>query len=121
MVNFCVCAGCTNSSLSGHKTHIFPKKETAAFRSWVRFVQVKRADFTASSVKEKHTVICSAHFREEDYVPGDLIAEKMGFKKTVRLVAGAVPSIQSPGQVSESARPSTVVHKLGLSRVSLSL
>ena len=54
-------------------------------------------------------------------MPGDLIAEKLGFKKTVRLVAGSVPSIQSPGQVSESARPSTVVHKLGLSRVSLSL
>ena len=38
MVYHCVCAGCTNSSLSGHRVHSFPnrKRTGASFRSWVR-------------------------------------------------------------------------------------
>ncbi|KAL1268770.1 hypothetical protein QQF64_034133 [Cirrhinus molitorella] len=41
MVNYCVCGGCTNSSLSGHRVHRFPckKRDGAIFRAWVRFVQ----------------------------------------------------------------------------------
>ena len=27
MVNYCVCGGCTNSSLSGHRVHRFPNRE----------------------------------------------------------------------------------------------
>lgn len=97
MVKLCVCAGCTNSCLTGHRVHLFPKKGSPAFRSWVRFVQVKRPDFTASSVQEN----------------------KMGFRSRVRLIKGAVPSIQSPGQTSTTTgRSSTAVNKLGLSRVS---
>ena len=118
MVKLCVCAGCTNSCLTGHRVHLFPKKGSPAFRSWVRFVQVKRPDFTASSVQD-NSVICGAHFRDEDYIPGELMAHKMGFRSRVRLIKGAVPSIQSPGQTSTTTgRSSTAVNKLGLSRVS---
>ncbi|KAL1250747.1 hypothetical protein QQF64_018543 [Cirrhinus molitorella] len=48
MVNYCVCGGCTNSSLSGHRVNRFPckKRDGAIFRAWVRFVQVKRRNFT---------------------------------------------------------------------------
>ncbi len=64
MVNYCVCGGCTNSSLSGHRVHRFPNKEKkgAIFRACVRFVQVKRRDFTSASAS-KNTVVCSVHFR----------------------------------------------------------
>ncbi len=64
MVNDCVCGGCTNSSLSGHRVHRFPNKEKkgAIFRAWVRFVLVKRRDFTSASAS-KNVVVCSVHFR----------------------------------------------------------
>ena len=67
------------------------------------------------------SVICGAHFRDEDYVQGDVMEHRLGFRALdrVRLIPGAVPSIQSPGQMSGSARPSAVLHKLGLSRVSV--
>ncbi len=80
MVNYCVCAGCTNSTLSGHGVHSFPsrKRSGASFRAWVRFVQVKRRDFTAASAT-KNTVICSAHFRPENYLPGVMMEFRMGF------------------------------------------
>ena len=120
MVNACVFAGCSNSNLSGHKTHSFPKKGTSVFRAWVRFVGLKRADFTASCVKG-HSVLCSAHFKDEDYIQGDLMEQRMGFRSLdrVRLLPGAVPSIQSPSQATAStSRRSTAQVKLGLSRVS---
>ena len=124
MVKVCVCAGCTNSNSprSGHRVHSFPKKSSPAFRAWVRFVQIKRADFTASSV-QPISVVCGAHFKTEDYVQGDVMEHRMGFRSLdrIRLLPDAVPSIQTPDQSSGSAaRPSTVVNKLGLSRVSVS-
>lgn len=63
MLNYCVCTGCTNSSLSGHRVHCFPdrKRSGVSFCAWVRFVQVKRRDFTASPVTI-NAVVCSAHF-----------------------------------------------------------
>ena len=88
---------------------------------------MKRPDFTASSVNENSSAICGAHFKDEDYVQGDLLSHRMGFKSLVhvRLVPGAVPSIQSPGGPGQTTttteRSSAVVNKLGLSRVSFTL
>ncbi|KAG5282329.1 hypothetical protein AALO_G00054790 [Alosa alosa] len=96
MVNSCVCAGCTNSSLSGHRVHYFPNEKSNRFRAWVRFVQVKRGDFTASSVT-KNTVICATHFTPENYQPGDMMEFRMGYRSQnrVRLIHDAVPSVHS--------------------------
>ncbi|XP_061587629.1 apical junction molecule-like isoform X2 [Cololabis saira] len=79
MVNYCVCAGCTNSNLSGHRAHSFPnrKKSGALFRAWVRFVQVKRLDFTSASVTQ-NAVVCGAHFKSEDYDPSHVMEFRMG-------------------------------------------
>ena len=44
MVYNCVCAGCNNSSKTGHRVHAFPK-DKATLRQWVQFVLVRRADF----------------------------------------------------------------------------
>ncbi|XP_074486714.1 uncharacterized protein LOC141764921 [Sebastes fasciatus] len=99
MVKYCICAGCTYSSHTGHRVHCFPNRTTneAVFVSWVSFVQQQREDFSSESVT-KNTVVCSAHFRLEDYVPGDLLESRMGFRclDRVRLLAGAVPSIHTP-------------------------
>ena len=98
MVNYCVCAGCTNSNLSGHRVHRFPnrKKSGALFRAWVRFVQVKRRDFTSASVT-KNAVVCGAHFKSEDYHPSELMEFRMGCRcqERGRLNAGAVPSVHT--------------------------
>lgn len=108
MVNYCVCGGCTNSSLSGHRVHRFPdrKKNGAIFRAWVRFVQLKRRDFSSASAT-KNAVVCGAQFRPEDYHPSDLLEFNVGCrsKNQVRLTPGAVPSVPtaSAGPLSAAA------------------
>ncbi|KAL7373383.1 hypothetical protein ABVT39_005554 [Epinephelus coioides] len=54
-----------------HRVHRFPdrKRSGVSFRAWVRFVRVKRHDFTASSAT-KNAAVYSTHFGQEDYVPG---------------------------------------------------
>uniref|UniRef100_A0A671TXE1 THAP-type domain-containing protein n=1 Tax=Sparus aurata TaxID=8175 RepID=A0A671TXE1_SPAAU len=81
MVNYCVCGGCTNSSLSGHRVHRFPdrKKNGAIFRAWVRFVQLKRRDFSSASAT-KNAVVCGFNVGCRS-------------KNQVRLTPGAVPSV----------------------------
>lgn len=107
MVNYCVCAGCSNSSLSGHRVHRFPdrRRDGACFVAWLRFVQVSRRDFMAASVT-KNAVVCGAHFRDQDYVPGDLMQFRMGCKsqKCVRLLAGAVPTVHAASGVPPAGR-----------------
>ncbi|XP_019905867.2 zinc finger MYM-type protein 4 isoform X2 [Esox lucius] len=114
MVNYCVCAGCTNSSLSGNRVHHFPSRKSKVFRFWVRFVQVKRADFTAGSVTT-HSVVCGAHFTPESYRPGDLLESRMGFrsKDHVRLITDAVPSVHS---MESSPPPSKLSPEPGAGR-----
>lgn len=109
MVNYCVCAGCTNSSETGARVFRFPSKTDKRFRQWVRYVQVRRADFTASSVTQ-NSVVCDAHFDDSSYMKGDLMEWEMGFrrKSRVRLSKDGVPSIaaESRGPVTESSRES---------------
>ncbi|XDV26303.1 hypothetical protein PO909_030053 [Leuciscus waleckii] len=93
MVYRCVCAGCKNSSKTGHRVHCFPK-DKGIFRSWVQFVKIRRADFSASSVTA-YSRICSAHFKEEDYHSGDAKMVALGLKseRMAKLIPTAVPSV----------------------------
>uniref|UniRef100_A0A4W6DT53 THAP domain-containing protein 1 n=1 Tax=Lates calcarifer TaxID=8187 RepID=A0A4W6DT53_LATCA len=112
MPNYCVCAGCRNSSLSGHRVHSFPDrtKNSDCFNAWLSFVQKRRRDFTAASVT-RNAVVCSAHFRKEDYVPGDVMALRMGCRtqNRVRLIPVAVPSIHAadPGSAAGGSNRKT--------------
>ncbi len=50
MVNYCVCGGCTNSSLSGHRVHRFPKEKWTVssrgfFSGRCRYLEIRAADF----------------------------------------------------------------------------
>ncbi|XP_030217605.1 zinc finger protein 84 isoform X12 [Gadus morhua] len=96
MVNCCVCFGCNNSNLSGHRVHRFPNKKDNHFRAWIRFVQAKRSNFAASSVT-RHTVMCEKHFTPDSYNQGDLMESRLGFRRRewVRLANGAVPSVHA--------------------------
>lgn len=96
MVNSCVCFGCNNSNLSGHRVHRFPNKKHKDFSAWIRFVQAKRSNFAASSLT-RHTVVCEKHFTPDSYNQGDLMEFRMGFrrKEWVRLANGAVPSVHA--------------------------
>ncbi|XP_056449488.1 zinc finger protein 34-like isoform X2 [Gadus chalcogrammus] len=113
MVNCCVCFGCNNSNLSGHRVHRFPNKKDNHFRAWIRFVQAKRSNFAASSVT-RHTVMCEKHFTPDSYNQGDLMESRLGFRRRewVRLANGAVPSVHaglpatSGGSESSTSRES---------------
>ena len=71
--------------------HKFPK-DTNLRRQWVKFVQVKRADFVEPT---EHSVICNyIHFSPDCYEKSFMV--QMGLKKQSPLLSGAVPTIQSP-------------------------
>ena len=80
MVHSCVCFGCNNSNLSGHRVHRFPNKKDNHFRAWIRCVQAKRSNFTASSVT-RHTVLCEEHFTLDGYNQGDLMELRLGLSQ----------------------------------------
>ena len=69
--------------------HKFPK-DTNLKRQWVKFVQVKRADFVEPSV---HSVICSNHFSPDCY-QNSYMAE-IGLTKKKQFIPGAVPKIHA--------------------------
>ena len=99
MVKRCVTHFCSNSNKTGHTTHKFPKDANLR-RQWVKFVQVKRADFEEPSV---HSVICSSHVSPDGYEKS-CVAE-MGLKeqkKKKKLLPGAVPTIQALREINSS-------------------
>ncbi|KAK2906476.1 hypothetical protein Q8A67_005461 [Cirrhinus molitorella] len=57
---------------------------------------VKRRDFTTASAT-KNAVVCSVHFRPDDYHPGDVMQFNMGCRSRdrVRLRPGAAPSVHT--------------------------
>ncbi|KAL2099602.1 hypothetical protein ACEWY4_003996 [Coilia grayii] len=105
MVNYCVCAGCNNTNRTGYRVHDFPK-DKAILKRWVQFVKFRRADFSMTSVT-RNAKICSAHFREEDYDPGDIRMASLGLKrpKQVRLIPTAVPSVHTHLSACPAPRP----------------
>ena len=58
MVKCCVLQFCSNSNKTGHIMHKLPKDANLR-RQWVKFVQVKRADFAEPM---EHSVIWNIHF-----------------------------------------------------------
>ena len=90
MVKCCVVQFCSNSNKTGHTMHKFPKDANLR-RQWVKFVQVKRADFVEPT---EHSVICNIHFSPDCYEKSFMV--EMGLRKQSPLLSGAVPTIQSP-------------------------
>ena len=76
--------------------HTFPKDANLK-RQWVKFVQVKRADFVEPS---EHSVVCSSHFSLDCYEKSYMV--EMGLKKQKQLLPGAVPTIQALPEANSS-------------------
>lgn len=97
MVKRCVVQFCSNSNETGHIMHKFPKDPNLR-RQWLKFVQLKRANFKEPSA---YSVICNDHFSPDCYERNFL--EEMGFKKQKKLLPGAVPTIQSTPAATTSS------------------
>uniref|UniRef100_A0A3B3CHQ8 THAP domain-containing protein 1 n=1 Tax=Oryzias melastigma TaxID=30732 RepID=A0A3B3CHQ8_ORYME len=83
----CVVMFCSNSCHTGQSVHVFPKNPVLR-RQWIRFVEVKRANFKLT----ENSVICGAHFEKECMSNALKIA--MGYSVRPLLSPDAVPTIQ---------------------------
>ena len=98
MVKRCVVQFRSNSNKTGYTIHKFPKDANLR-RQWVKFVQVKKANFVAAT---EHSAICNIHFsldcNEESFMV------EMGLIKQSPPLSGAVPTIQSPAATKSAGR-----------------
>ena len=69
--------------------HKFPK-DVNLRRQWIKFVQVKRADFVEPT---EHSAMCNIHFCPDCHDKGFMV--EMGLRKQSLLLSGVVPTIQS--------------------------
>ena len=75
MVKRCVIQFCSNLNKTGHTMHKFPKDANLRWQ-WVKFVQVKRANFVELI---ELSVICNIHFSLDCYEKSFLV--EMGLRK----------------------------------------
>ena len=99
----CVAAGCNKSSSSEITLFRFPKDQELR-KKWIAQVQRTRAQWKGPLAT---SVLCSAHFTEEDFEPGSLLYKSFGMKKSKKLKPGAVPSIFKRTLQTSSASPFT--------------
>ena len=65
MPAYCVAANCNNSQTTpGITMHKLPRNQPAVRRKWIKFIQLKRADFLAAP---HHAHLCSEHFSGCDF------------------------------------------------------
>ena len=82
MVRICEVKWCENCSDTGHSIHTFPSssKNKSTLRKWVKFVQVKRANFPRPVAS---SVLCQAHFKDSDFTNWGLAgSQRMGKEVT---------------------------------------
>jgi hypothetical protein len=93
MVKRCVVQFCSNTIKTGYSVHEFPRDEVLRQR-WVKFVQVKRVNFTDSAgLTKTPSYICGAHFSYDCFEGG--LMRPMGVAMKGLLKKGAVPTVQS--------------------------
>ena len=97
MVKRCVVQFCSNSNKTGYTIHKFPKDANLR-RQWVKFVQVKRANFVAATEHAICNIHFSPHCNEESFMV------EMGLIKQSPRLSGAVPTIQFPAATKSAGR-----------------
>ena len=98
MIKRCVVQFCSNSNKTGHTMHKFPKVANLR-RQWVKFVQVKRANFVEPT---EHSVICNIYFSPDCYQKSVMV--EIGLRKQSPLLSIAVPTIQSPAATKSAGK-----------------
>ncbi len=91
MVHRCVVFGCGNITQDSVRLHGFPSDPTLV-RRWRRFVTRTRAKWNGPS---STSVICSAHFKEEDFENSVQFSMGLANKRILRKCA--VPSVYPQG------------------------
>ena len=88
----CIVAGCSNTTKDGYSLHCFPR-DPKVRKIWTQKVKTTRAKWSGPT---ESSVVCSAHFRPEDYQDPGLYADfNISHKK--RLKVDAVPTIFPKG------------------------
>ena len=97
MVRRCSVGGCGNTARNGVSLHGFPPilTSTSTLRKlWISRVKTTRRDWKAPA---RTSLVCSAHFREDDFDPSERLKVSMGLTPPVRflrrLLPAAVPSL----------------------------
>ena len=115
MVHRCVVYGCSNQATQFIALHGFPK-DPSLLRLWEKFVNRTRV-WTKSSSSSK---ICSAHFQQDDFE--NYIKVSLGGAKSLKLKAGAIPTIYPEGtcfsQAKKHEKERTAFRKRETTRVS---
>ena len=112
----CVVAGCSNTTKDGVSMHLFPKEEIVR-RMCIAKVKLTRANWSGPS---DWSVVCSAHFNEDDFVESGLHSQ-FGIAKKRKLKSSAVPTtcIQlGAGKSTEEKAPRRAAVKRDGTRVS---
>ena len=94
----CIVAGCSNTSKDNVSVHFFPRDEKMR-KLWTARVRLTRANWSGPT---DSSVVCSAHFSEEDFEDLGLYAQ-FNIKKKRRLKATAVPLIKSSTSTSSAS------------------
>nr|XP_008196680.1 PREDICTED: THAP domain-containing protein 4-like [Tribolium castaneum] len=88
----CCVVGCSErsdkKSAKNISFHGFPRREKSPKRyaAWVK--KISRIDF----VPKDQTVVCSKHFKNEDFEVSPIVVQNLEIKPKVALKKGAVPS-----------------------------
>ena len=90
----CVVRGCYNTPATPNISFFGFPKDLKIRKLWVKFVKVRRSDFTVNS-HGVHCKICSDHFAESAYLRGTVkLGANIGPKYRACLLKTAVPTIQ---------------------------
>ena len=97
MVRRCSVGDCGNTARDGVSLHGFPPilTSTSTLRKlWISRVKTTRRDWKTPA---RTSLVCSAHFREDDFDPSERLKVSMGLTPPVRflrrLLPAAVPSL----------------------------
>ena len=114
MTKRCIMAGCSNTPKDGVSLHLFPRDEKVQ-QMWTPKVKLARANWSGPS---ETSVVCSAHFKEDDFIDTRLYS-LFGMPKRRLLKSSAVPTLQlGAGPSSEEKPPRKAAAKHERMRVS---
>ena len=98
----CSANGCRSVSVCGNKVyHQFPRDNPRRRAKWIKFVQIRRKDWSGPT---EYSTLCSDHFTERDYEDNCWV--KLGYgSKNKKLKLNAVPSVYRLTKVSSDTSP----------------
>ncbi|KAL3854921.1 hypothetical protein ACJMK2_028654 [Sinanodonta woodiana] len=95
MVKRCIVGGCSNTKREGVSLHSFPTNPVSR-NQWIKQIRTTRRDWTEpTSDRRDSQVVCSDHFKEDDFDPAFKLKHSFGIRSSRRLLPNAVPCMFS--------------------------